>query len=183
MFIHEMVHLLQLDMSGSRNSANKKLLGVLDIKFTSSSIYSLHESFTETVTKILYSKFLAHLRDTDFETEFYSQMTWTMDQCAKVLHLNGIRDFTGTFELEQKTYMYEYYILHALFLHDVYETEDYGKYLNFVHVNTRKRSFSSMTALLQSVDTSAFITDIQSRLDEIPGDFGSSIVTLKMSRT
>jgi len=182
-FIHEMVHLLQLDMSGGRNAVNKKLLGVLNIRFTSSSVYSLHESFTETVTKILYSKFLAHMRDTDFETEFYSQVSWTMDQCAKVLHLNGIRDFTGVFELEQKTFMYEYYILHALFLYDVYETEDYGKYLNFVHINTRKRSFASMTALLQSVNTSSFITEIQSRLDLIPDNFGKSIVTLKMSRT
>jgi len=70
-----------------------------------------------------------------------------------------------------------------LFLHDVYETEDYGKYLNFVHINTRKRSFASMTALLQSVNTSSFITEIQSRLDLIPDNFGKSIVTLKMSRT
>lgn len=182
-FIHEMIHLLQLDMGGHRSSVNKKLMGVLNIKFTSSSLYSLHESFTETVTKILYSKFLASLRNTDFETEFDSQVSWTMDQCAKVLHLNGVRDFTGEFQLEQKTYMYEYYILHALFLYDVYDTEDYGKYLNFVHVNPRKRSFSSMTALLQNMDTSQFITEIQSRLDTLPDDFGKSIVTLKMSRT
>jgi len=180
-FIHEMVHLLELDMGGSRDSVNKNLMGVLDVKFTKSSIYSLHESFTETVTKILYSKFLAQMRGTHFDTELYTQVTWSLQQCANILHLNGIRDFTKEFIIEQDTFMYEYYVLHALFIYDAYQTEDYGKYLNFINLNTRKRSFSSMNLVLKGVETTSFIEEIQGRLDKIPGDFGKSIVTLKMS--
>ena len=180
-FIHEMVHLLRLDLGSYRTIVNKKFYPILDITFTSSSVYSLHESFTETLTKILYSSFLSHMKGTDFEYELELQTMWSLDQCSRVLYLNGVRDVTGKITLEQRTFMYEYYVLHALFMWDAYTSKEYGKYLNFIHVNPHKKSFSSITNTLSKIDTSVYLIEIQKRINTIPDNFGEAPVTLKMS--
>jgi len=181
-FIHEMIHLLKLDLGPYRTAVNHKFSNLLNVTFTSSSVYSLHEAFTETLTKILYASFLGAMRKTEFEYELELEVMWSLDQCARILHLNGVRNVLGNFTLEQKTFMYEYYVLHALFMWDAYTTEDYGRYLNFIHANSKKKSFSSISNILSQIDTSTYLAEIQKRLEIIPDNFGEIPVTLKMSR-
>jgi len=182
-FIHEMIHLLKLDLGSYRTMVNRKFSNILNVTFTSSSVRSLHEAFTETLAKIIYANFLASMRNTEFDYEFEQEVMWSLNQSARILYLNGVKNVIDNFTLEQNTFMYEYYVLHALFMWDAYMTGDYGKYLNFITMNPNKKSLSSITNMLSSIDTSTYLTEVQKRLDSIPDNFGEAPVTLKMSRS
>lgn len=180
-FIHEMVHLLGLDLGSHRERVNGRLAGILGVKLLPGSISSMHEAYTETVTKILYSAFLASVRNTDFSRELDEQVGWTMEQCARVLHLNGVRD-VSVISIFQRTFMYEYYVLHAALLWDAYRRPDLGTYLNFVHENPWKRDHDSISRSLSRMSTTEFLVETQRRLDALPEDFGSSkAISLRMS--
>lgn len=180
-FIHEMVHLLGLDLGTHRERANGRLAGILGVKLLPGSISSMHEAYTETVTKILYSAFLASVRKTGFSREFEEQVGWTMEQCARVLHLNGVRH-ASDIVIFQRTFMFEYYVLHAALLWDAYRRPDLGTYLNFVDENPWKRSHDSISMSLSRMDTTEFLAETQRRLDALPEDFGSSQdISLRMS--
>lgn len=180
-FIHEMVHLLELDLGPDRERANRRLGGILGVRLHPGSISSAHEAYTETVTKVLYSSFLASVRGTGFSKEFEEQVGWAMEQCARVLHLNGVRSMSDLV-IFQKTFMFEYYVLHAALLWDAYHRPDLGTYLNFVHENPWKRSHDSISRSLSHLDTTGFLLETQRRLDALPEDFGSSQeISLRMS--
>lgn len=176
-FIHEMVHLLGLDLGHNKSSYK---LGNIDlgVKFSLGSASSPGEAFTETVTRILYTRYKTETFD-EFHEEFKNQSEWSMKQAARVLHLNdGV-----TKTITQTTYMYEYYILTALFMHTIVTHREMGVYLNYFRQNRRRNkiSASDISIYLSEIDPTHFLEDLHNLVEEIPESFGKKERTLMMT--
>jgi len=182
-FIHEMVHLVDLDLGSERSSVNDRLSKILPVRFTKGSISSMHEAYTETVTKILYSVFLSQTRGISFNEELRSQTEWSLNKCAQVLYLNGIVDINDI-TLHQKTFMFEYYILHAILLWDAYTYGNLGTYVNFFSENSSPMDRVSISKVLSNIDTISFKDDMQIRLENVHQTLRQNVdlVSLKMSK-
>lgn len=173
-FIHEMIHLLNLDMGDgvSRISANdmmknSKIRKRITTSQTSAS--SLSESFTETMTKIIYTMTITDNDIHDFEREFAIQTNWAMKQCAIVLLLDGNKSIGDELiTISQETYMYEYYILHALLMFNIRKTREYGIYLNFSVQNSfHKMKVSHLATYIASIDPESFIREINKIMENV----------------
>jgi len=105
-----------------------------------------------------------------------------MSQCAKILFLNGISELGNKKQIiHQHTYMIEYYVLHAFFMHNIRLSKDISMYINFFKQNENKENPSELAENLSNLDVSLFIKDINDILKKIPDDFSSISRSLKMS--
>jgi len=180
-FIHEMVHLLKLDMGTDGNIILGRILDSMSIYFSDDSIYSLGEAYTETVAKIIYSMHKSKGSD-GFMKELYRQIEWSISQCSRILFLNGIKEIGKDINvITQYTYMVEYYVLHAFFMHNIRTTRDISVYINFFKQNSNHIPPVNLAEHLSSLDTSMFIKEINELLDEIPSNFQNTPRNLKMS--
>ena len=181
-FVHEMVHLLNLDMGNLGNKTLKKILDSMKLELSDDSISSLGESYTETVAKIVYSIHKSQSGVSGFYEELKKQIEWSMSQCAKILFLNGISELGNKKQIiHQHTYMIEYYVLHAFFMHNISLSKDISMYINFFKQNENKENPSELAENLSNLDVSLFIKDINEILKKIPDDFPSISRSLKMS--
>lgn len=179
-FIHEMVHLLGLDLGHSRSAYKLDKID-LEVSLSPTSISSPSEAFTETVTKILYTRYKTETFS-EFHEEFKKQAEWTMKQASRILHLNGIRYGDKNSIITQKTYMYEYYVLTALFMHTIVTHGEMGVYLNYFKQNRRNKiSASDISIYLSEIDPTHFLKDLHDLLKEIPDNFGNKERSLTMT--
>jgi len=175
-FVHEMVHLLKLDMGSSGNIIMKKILDSMLIKLSEDSISSLGEAYTETVAKIIYS---IHRNNENRIEEFNKQAEFSLNQCARILSLNGITTLGNKInEITQYTYMTEYYILHAFFMYNIYISDDVRLYINFFKQGENK---SNLPNILSNLNVDSFLIDMNIRLKQIPLNFGNTSRNLSMS--
>jgi len=179
-FIHEMVHLLKLDIIHHGNPL-MKILDSMKISFSDNSIYNLGEAYTETVAKIIHSIYKGR-GISGFKGELDKQIDWSMIQCSRILFLNNIRNIgTDINVIEQHSYLIEYYVLHAFFMHNIKTTGDISIYINFFRQNYNQLSRDEVSEYLSSLDTSSFIKEVNNILNEIPLDFANKPRNLSMT--
>lgn len=179
-FIHEMIHMLKIDLSDISSHEKKAMLSVLPVSIETGSPTNPMEAFTEAKARFLYSIYLSNIRGTTVEYELKNQCIWTMKQCATILYLNGVKSIQKPFHLKQETYMYEYYVLCALYLYDLVSTADFGIYTNFMLKKESQLSKSNIAEILSTIDTTKFSRHIDDLIIEISKK-PQKIYSLKMS--
>ena len=72
------------------------------------------------------------------------QIEWSMSQCAKILFLNGISELGHKKQtIQQHTYMIEYYVLHAFFMHNIRLSKDISMYICLLYTSPSPRDLST----------------------------------------
>jgi len=179
-FIHEMIHMLNIDLGGLSLKEKNKMISILPVEIGKGSPTNPMEAFTEAKARFLYSIYLSTINRTSIEYELKKQCRWSMKQCATVLYLNGVKSIRKTFKIKQETYMYEYYILCALYLHELVSTMDFGIYTNFMIEKEKQLSKSDISKLLSDIDTEKFSIIIDNLIVDISKN-PQKCYSLKMS--
>ena len=179
-FIHEMIHMLKIDLKGISLQEKNAMLSILPVSIESGSPTNPMEAFTEAKARFLYSIYLSNINGTTVEYELKNQYVWTMKQCATILYLNGVKSVSKKFHIKQKTYMYEYYVLCALYLHELVSTMDFGIYTNFMIKKENRLSKSNISKILSTIDTVKFSKHIDDLIADISNK-PQKCYSLKMS--